>query len=394
MRLMPRLPMLALAASLLFSGCDDGGEQPSPGGSGVDLTRPVHVDINASAPKNLSDYNLFAWDPVEGFTFHDDVVPYDLNTALFTDYALKSRGIYIPEGTTITYKDNEVFDFPVGSLIVKTFYYPADLRKPTENIQLVETRVLVRHAEGWRANPYVWNAEQTDAVLKPSGEVQRRTFIGLDGEERTANYLVPQRNDCQGCHSRKVDDGATEAFLPIGPKARNMNRVHVYGEAGEVNQLTYLADRGWLTGMPAIETVPKAYDFAPIEAHGLAGIAEEDIERAARDYLDINCAHCHSPTGVQGITSQLFLNHDNNDQFRLGVCKKPGSAGNATGGHDYDIVPSDPESSILHFRMDTVDAGKMMPLLARSLRHNEGVELIHAWISGMEPNATCPPQTP
>lgn len=384
-----------LLASVLMAGlvvsCDDGESRPTP--SQIDLTQPVRLDLNAPPPELLSGYNLFAWDKVEGFTFHEDVVPYDLNTALFTDYALKSRAIYVPKGKSIEYVDNEVFDFPVGSLILKTFYYPADLRKPTENISLIETRVLVRHENGWRANPYVWNEDQTDAVLMVSGVVQRRSFINYDGETQRADYLVPQRNQCQTCHSFQATDASTEVFLPIGPKARHINRVYDYGADGEQNQLEYFASRGILKGLPPIAEVPAAYDFRPIEAEGLAGIPAEDVEVAARDYLDINCAHCHSPTGIQGITSQLFLNYDNMDQHRLGVCKKPGSAATASGGNDFDIVPGDPEASILHFRMDTTDSGKMMPRLGRSVTHTEGVELIHAWIAGMEHSPICPPTT-
>ena len=380
-----------LAASLLFAACGDESTNPVDVAPEVDLTQPVHVDIDAPAPPYLSSYNLFEYTPEGGFVFHDGVVPYDMNTALFTDYALKSRAIYIPEGETIGYDDNHILDFPVGTLILKTFYYAEDLRKPTENLRLVETRVLVRHADGWRANPYVWNEEQTQAVLTPIGAVTSQTFIGLDGESVTTNYLVPQRNQCQTCHSRQADDGV-ETFLPIGPRARYLNRDHDYGADGVHNQLEYLESLGMLTGLPPIEEVPQAYDFKQIEQEGLAGRDPEEIETAARDYLDINCAHCHSPSGVQGITSQLFLNHDSTSRFNLGICKRPGSAGNGTNGYDYDIVPSDPDTSILHYRISTVTPGQMMPLLGRSLQHKEGVELVHAWIAQMEVDSNCPPQ--
>lgn len=384
--------MLPLFAALAFTGCgDDGNSEPTPIEHTVDLTKPVKVDVSGYEPASLAEYNLFTWSEEEGFTFHEDVVGYDLNTPLFTDYALKSRAIYIPEGKSMEYKDDAAFEFPVGSLILKTFYYPADLRKPDENIQLLETRILIRLEDGWTARPYVWNEDQTDAYLHKIGRVVPHSFIGHDGEELTANYTIPQKNQCQQCHSLKPEDGDTVLFLPIGPKARHLNRIYDYGHEGELNQLEHFQARGILSGMPAIEDVPKAYDFAPIEELGLAAVEEGDIEKAARDYLDINCAHCHSPTGVQGISSQLFLNHDNEDQHRLGICKKPGSAGNASGGNDYDIVPGDPEASILHFRINTEEAGKMMPVIARSLRHTEGVELVHAWIQAMPPNDTCPP---
>lgn len=378
---------LLACASIL--ACGDSDEAAAPV---VDLSLPVYVAASGPAPHYLSEYNLFTWDQDEGFVFHEDVVPYEMNTPLFTDYALKSRAIYLPEGTSFEYEENDVFDFPVGTLILKTFYYAADIREPEEDIRLIETRILVRRESGWTANPYIWNEAQTHAVLSPSGQVRQETFIGFDGAERTANYLVPQRTQCQSCHDQMGEDGSSVAFLPIGPKSRYLNRDYDYG-SGAVNQLEHMAARGWITGLPAVEDVPRSFDFAPYEREGLASIDAEDVDAAARDYLDINCAHCHSPTGVQGVSSQLFLNHDSTDEFQLGVCKKPGSAGRGTGGFDYDIVPGAPDESILHFRIDTVSPGAMMPMLARSLRHDEGVELIHYWIEQMESDADCSENT-
>ena len=109
----------------------------------------------------------------------------------------------------------------------------------------------------------------------------------------------------------------------------------------------------------------------------------ETLNTATRDYLDINCAHCHNPAGLNGISSQLFLNWDNEDPFHLGVCKKPGSAGKGGEGRDFDIVPGDAEASILVYRTETDEVGAQMPLIGRSLTHGAGIELMRAWIDGM-----------
>ena len=42
------------------------------------------------------------------------VIPYDINSALFSDYAEKFRFIKLPAGTSATYKSDAVFDLPVG----------------------------------------------------------------------------------------------------------------------------------------------------------------------------------------------------------------------------------------------------------------------------------------
>lgn len=379
----PSRAAASLAFALLLGSCDEAGPR------GVDLTRPVSFDVAAPMPKRLSSLNLFAWNGDEGFAFNDRVVPYDLNTPLFSDYALKQRAIYLPEGTSITYVADDVLDFPVGTLIVKSFYFPADFRAPTENLRIIETRVLVRRSTGWEAFPYIWNDAQTDATLEVTGDVREIAFIDADGAEETANYLIPQRNQCQSCHARKNDEFSPIVLVPIGPRARNLNRDHDFGgEFGTRNQLTHLASLGMLTGLPDIATVDAAYDFAPVEANGISAIAPGDVERAARDYLDVNCAHCHNAAAPNGITSQLFLNHDETDPYHLGICKRPGSAGEGTGGFTFDVLPGNPDESILYFRVETESQGAMMPLIGRSITHRHGSDLVRAWIAGM-PATPC-----
>ncbi len=384
--------MRSIAASLFVlslvlgvgPGCNGEGDDVVAPGPGVDLSLPVNLNLDEPPPKHLSSYNLFSWSPADGFRFNQRVVPYDLNTPLFSDFALKQRAIYVPDGAAATFEPEQALGFPVGTVLIKNFYFAADLRAPAENLKLVETRLLVRHEDGWHPLPYIWDAEQRDAVLSPSGDVRTVEFIDAEGEARVANYLIPQRNQCETCHARQESTTSTPEIVPIGVKAWQLHRSYDYGgDVGTRNQLEHLAELGLLTGLPALETIAAAYDFGGIEAGGVSAIPAEDIERAARSYLDINCAHCHSPNGVQGNTSQLFLNHDATDLFRLGVCKRPGSAGLGTGGFTFDIVPGDPDTSILYFRTATEQVGAMMPLLGRSLTHEHGAELVRAWIAAM-----------
>ena len=369
--------VLGVVTLLGIAGC--GGDSSG----GFDDSRPPRVSLTGATPERLSDYNLLAYDGDGQFRYNTRVVPYDLNTPLFSDYALKDRAIYVPEGSSATYTDTGVLEFPVGTVLIKSFSVAADLRSPDENRTLVETRLLIHFEDGWRAFPYIWNEAQTEAFFSPAGEVRPISFIDAEGEEQVANYLFPQRNQCQSCHERRDDDGTTR-IVPVGPKARNLNRDYDYGAGvGTVNQLTRLADTGLLTGLPSLSEVDAAFDFAVIEADGVASLGSADLDEAARTYLDVNCAHCHNPNGVQGITSQLFLNYESEDLFRLGYCKRPGSAGSGTGGHTYDIVPGNPDESILVFRVETEEAGAMMPLLGRSLQHRHGADLLRAWVAEM-----------
>jgi uncharacterized repeat protein (TIGR03806 family) len=375
--------LLIIAALAACGGGDDGDD-----GGGVDLTMPVNVVLEGPAPERLSEWNLFAWDAagadVTWNATGDRMVPYDLNSALFSDYALKTRAVYVPPGASATYDPELAFELPVGSVIVKNFAFPADLRAPDTDVTLIETRLLVRRADGWQPYPYVWDEAQGDAVFTPAGKVSMISFVDAEGAARTANYLVPQRNQCETCHARKPTPDDDPFIVPIGIKARHLHRMADYG-AGAVNQLDRMTSLGVLTGAPPLGDITPAYDFRGLEEGGIPAIQAlgADLDRATRDYLDINCSHCHAPDGVQGITSQLFLNHTNTDTFRLGYCKRPGSAGAGTGGFEFDIVPGSPDTSILYFRVQTDLVGAMMPLLGRSLVHGRGAELIHAWIAAM-----------
>ena len=370
--LLPLLGLLGLAAS----GCSD------PDFCAVDTSRPPEVTLMGTPPESLCDLNLLGWDGEE-FSWNERVVPYDMNTPLFTDYALKARAVYIPEGQSGTFDPTDAFDLPVGSVLVKHFYFASDLREPDQDLSLIETRLLIHTPTGWEAWPYVWNRSGTEARLAPSGDQQIIEFIDAVGDPQTATYLVPQRNQCQQCHEIRDDMGEL-GITPIGPKARHLNLDRDYGEGlGVQNQLEHLASLGMLSGLPDIATVERATDFGPIEANGHASLDPMALDLAARDYLDINCAHCHNPDHIQGITSNLWLNYDNTDPFTLGVCKTPGSAGGGTGGFTYDIVPGNPDESILVYRVETDEVGAMMPLLGRSLVHARGGALLREWVAQM-----------
>ena len=322
-------------------------------------------------------------------TLNQGVTPYDLNTPLFSDYAHKLRTIWMPAGKSARYDAQVAFDFPVGTIISKTFYYPLpagakwdgksvartnpaqdsfhDGALDLSTVRLIETRVLVRRAAGWEAIPYVWNETQTEATLKRAGAMVALELVGADGSREAVDYQVPDQNQCASCHAI---DNKTRAMDPIGPKARHLNRDFAYA-GGNENQLSHLSRIGYLTGAPDPKQAPRN---ANVE-----DAVHATLEDRARAYLDVNCGHCHSPTGA-AITSGLWLEASVNDQLKLGFCKQPVAAGKGTGDHLYDITPGRADASVLTFRMDSDDPSVMMPELGRSVVHREGVQLIRQWI--------------
>ncbi|MES2148201.1 MAG: SO2930 family diheme c-type cytochrome [Pseudomonadota bacterium] len=334
-------------------------------------------------PEHLSDWHLMALDGGR-LALNTSVVPYDLNTPLFTDYAQKLRTIWMPKGKSALYKADSAFDFPVGTIISKTFYYPRvagaaravlasgnggdklDLAK----VRLVETRLLVRRADGWTALPYVWNAQQSDAVLMRTGEQIALDVVHEDQRHLPLTYVVPNVNQCASCH---VADVKSRQFEPIGPKARHLNRDYVY-DGVAVNQLDYLVRVGYLSGAPAPANAPRNANWQD---------KGQDLNARARAYLDINCAHCHNDKGAANTTA-LHLNIAAPADLHMGLCKPPVAAGAGTGNFKYGINPGKPDESIMTYRLQSADTGVMMPELGRGLVHVEGVALIREWIGAMK----------
>ena len=106
------------------------------------------------------------------------------------------------------------------------------------------------------------------------------------------------------------------------------------------------------------------------------------LEARARAWLEINCAHCHNPDGPAR-NSGLDLLASQRNPTAYGIYKSPVAAGRGSGGREFDIVPGQPDKSILVFRVDSTDAGIMMPELGKRLVHKEGLALVRQWIAAM-----------
>jgi len=312
----------------------------------------------------LSEYHFFrdagAREPNAGVT------PYELNTALYSDGALKFRFLYIPQGAAAQYRDDGVFEFPVGTVLIKTFAFAADMRAPAQNVRFLETRLLIRRAEGWIALPYVWNEAQTEARLSPIGASVPVSFTNDQGQAVALDWVVPNRNQCKGCHDVAGD------IQPIGPRARNLNRSVAYAGGAE-DQLRHWFDGGLIDAAPSAQSprIPNAYDPA-----------SGALEARARAYLDVNCAHCHNPQGPAH-TSGLDLRWSQHEAMQWGVGKRPVAAGRGSAGMEFAIAPGDPDHSFLLYRMESLDPGVMMPELGRQTTDARAVALMREWIAGM-----------
>ncbi len=331
----------ALAAALL---CASGGAAGSL--LGVDQAL---VESDAMPPK-LSAFALFRGnDPTQPATD----IGYTLRAPLFSDYTDKHRFISIPAGKKATVGSDGVIEFPVGTVLVKSFgWSDVNAGRP------VETRLLIHRAGGWTALPYIWDADGKDATLALGGRRVPVTFKSPDGATHSIRYAVPNKNQCKECHSLNGQ------IVPIGPKARNF--ILDPAESDKLRALYFENPAVLKPVMPQWDD-PKAGSVAD----------------RARAYLDVNCAHCHNPAGSAS-NSGLFLRWtDDPNGVNYGIGKRPTAAGRGSGGMDFAIAPGDPDHSFLIYRLESTDPGIAMPEVGRSTVHKEGAALLRQWIAEM-----------
>ena len=313
-------------------------------------------------PKKLSDFSFFTDDKAQ--VPSQGVVPYELISSLFSDYSYKQRWVYIPEGKSAIFRKDKVFEFPTGSALIKTFYYPIDERDLTLGKKLMETRLLLKKADGWQAVSYAWNETQDEAFIKKAGKTILNEWIDFEGEVRSVRYRVPNKNQCKECHSYNDD------IVPIGPKARNLNKIFNYSDES-INQLTKWMKLELINPVQVDLNTPVDWEDA---SYGL--------DERVRSYFDINCGHCHSSTGGANSTG-LYLNLTEVRPTHLGINKKPVATGRGSGGFKYSIAPGNSDESILLHRMISTDPGVMMPESGRSLTHHEAIRMIKDWVDQM-----------
>ena len=328
-----------------------------------DPVSPVVFDLANVPYDTLSEYNFFEGDladmnPVYG------VVPYTLNSTLFTDYALKKRFVWMPDDVKASYVDDyTTLDFPVGTVLIKNFYY--ENVQPNNTKLILETRLMILLETGWSFANYVWNEDQTEATFTTEG-----SFVEFDwlenGTTKSVNYRVPSLGECFTCHNQ------FDTPLPIGPKPQNLNKDYDYGDGEYKNQLQKWLEFGYLEpGLPDnIDSTISWYDTL------------EPLEMRVRSYLDINCSHCHNPLGYCEYRPMRLSFKDTEDLTNMGVCVEPDTAINPA--LTFIVTPGNTERSVMHFRLHTTQEQWRMPLLGRTLHHEEGVQLLEDWINSLD----------
>ena len=126
--------------------------------------------------------------------------------------------------------------FENGSILIKKFYYPKDFRKPEQEKRIIETRLLIKEDYAWKPLNYIWNKEQTEAILNYVRKQELARWIDNEGTERSVSYAVPNSNQYKNCRAKG------ENITPIGPRAALWSKIFSLA-LSDKNQLGYFYEK-------------------------------------------------------------------------------------------------------------------------------------------------------
>jgi uncharacterized repeat protein (TIGR03806 family) len=343
---------------------------------------PVDVNLATVPYQKLSDYKFFDGE-LKNQKPSLDVLPFEPASALFTDYALKKRFVWMPKGTKATYSsDNTVLELPVGAALIKNFYYDnVQNVSPVGATRIVETRVMIRKADGWLFANYVWNAEQTEAYYDMSGSFTHIVWKDPANVIKTADYKIPSEAQCYVCHKdqRFIEGILVTTHIPIGIKPQNLNFKYNYS-SGSKNQLSKWIQKGYLQNNFSLPTAENTViDYRD---------PSKSLEVRVRSYVDANCSHCHMTDRHCDYRPMRFAFRETGNPSglrNLGVCVSTQDMQDLPGELNQIVHAGSPEQSMLYYRINTTNATYRMPLHGRTTIHEEGVALVRDWINSLHP---------
>lgn len=358
---MKRTPHWGWIVALLSISCGNDG----PHGPALEV-RPETQSCLAGLsemPQLLSETSCF--EDLQAFEPGPDLIPYEVNSALWTDGAFKPRYMVVPPETHITMRDDGSWQFPEGSILIKSFGFEFEVDDPNSR-RVVETRFMVLRNGEWEFATYRWNDAGTEAQLL--NDLLRVTYtIDDHGEPREVEYLFPHEDACVTCHGAGVDQ-------VLGPKTSQLNRSHDYDGVVE-NQLVAMAE---------IELFGEDTSIDPNAISAMADPQNRQgsLEAQARAYFDANCAHCHQPGGWAPFDTELDLRYETPLAI-TGLC-------DSMKFFDWEgvprVAPGDPEGSGVLQRF-LLDDALRMPSIGSSTIDPIGARVISDWIQQLE---SCP----
>ena len=385
-RVVANRQVAATGLNIAAFGEDQNGEMYLCAGDGhLYRLRPRDVDLKAVAaafPRTLSATGLFA--SVKDHEPAPGLIPYEVNFPFWTDYTIKDRYVALPKAGAVTFHEQKKWEFPVGTVFVKTFWLHRDRANLRDPVRL-ETRLFVHSPDGWVGYTYVYNDDRTEAHLL-DGAMIRPVEVKTAAGRIDQRYYFPSRTDCMACHTKA-------AGFVLGPNTRQMNRtLHYRGERR--NQITLLNDLGVFTEkvkrpVEELERFPEwgfgNHDRSPADGRAANTLEPPtgDPAALARAWLEVNCAVCHQPDGI-GPGGRDMRYHTPLAKMKL-VGEKPAHEQLSLPGGRL-VTPGEPHASELVIRVGRRGPGQMPPV-GTNLVDPRGLDVLQRWIAGMEREA-------
>ncbi|MCZ7645375.1 MAG: PQQ-dependent sugar dehydrogenase [Planctomycetota bacterium] len=319
---------------------------------------------NGTLPALLSQTGAFG--DTAALTPAAALIPYGVNSPLWSDGAAKTRWISVPSGSTVGFAAEGEWLFPPGTVLVKHFELHVDENDPGVRKRL-ETRLIVVKADGSVYGvTYKWRADHSDADLLPGGLDESVTIQQAGGGTREQTWTYPSRADCLRCHT-------PNAGHVLGVKTRQLNGDFAYPSGILDNQLRAWNHAGLFDSALSEANIPNLAKLVAVTD------TSATLETRVRSYLDANCAQCHRPGGAPAnfdarfdtpLDSQALIN---------------GMVDNALGIAWAKVVaPSSSARSVARVRMAAVGPSQMPPL-ARHVPDADALDALAQWIDSLPP---------
>ena len=380
--LMHRLILTVLSVGALFcftaylSYSPFGLDDPVPIGPYLNGAFPTTPSEETPVPTLLSETgafsNLETLDPADG------LIPYALNTPFWSDGALKSRWVAIPNDGSfntsdeqVLFSQEDVWQFPPGTVVVKHFDLATDLTDLSQ-LRRLETRFIIKgEGTSYYFLTYRWNEEGTDAVLLEDGLVESIAIRTSNGV-RIQPWTYPSADQCIDCHR------SVSGFI-LGPSTRQLNGNLTYPSTGRTaNQLATWNRLGIFS-----DTIPEDSLSAYLTSRS-SDDQSASLQDRALSYLDSNCAYCHRPGSIRTSSFDARLS-------------KPLETSGIINGFAFNnlsiqgaaiVVPGDTARSLIYQRMRNLNNQNAMPPLAKAVIDSAGLKLIESWILSLDDNPT------